>query len=93
MKLMTIAEYAKSRNVSDKMIRKLINEGQLPAGRIGNKYLLNVDAVDACFSELTGEMKKPPVKVQRRKKNVIDIYTERRNRMMKEAIERRTADG
>lgn len=89
MQLMTISQYAKSRNISDKMVRRLINEGKLPAGRVGRKYLLNVDAVDASFEKLTGKMKtalpavrRPP---RRKKQNVLDFYEERRKEIMEKA--------
>ena len=33
--LMSIKEYAESRNVNDKVLRKLIAEGKIAAGRVG----------------------------------------------------------
>lgn len=53
MLLMSIREYAESRNVNDKVLRKLIAEGKIAAGRVGRKWLLDVDKVDAYFEELT----------------------------------------
>ena len=53
MLLMSIKEYAESRNVNDKVLRKLIAEGKIAAGRVGRKWILDVDRVDAFFKELT----------------------------------------
>ena len=53
MLLMSIKEYAESRNVNDKVLRKLIAEGKISAGRVGRKWLLDVAKVDAYFEELT----------------------------------------
>lgn len=53
MLLMSIKEYAESRNVNDKVLRKLIAEGKIAAGRVGRKWLLDVAKVDAFFEELT----------------------------------------
>lgn len=55
MLLMTIKEYAESRNVSMKKLRALIAAGKIAAGRDKprSKWLLNVSKVDAYFEELT----------------------------------------
>lgn len=53
MLLMSIKEYAESRNVNDRLLRKLIAEGKIAAGRVGRKWLLDVAKVDAYFEELT----------------------------------------
>lgn len=55
MLLMTIKEYAESRNVSAKKLRALIAAGKIAAGRESpkSKWLLNVSKVDAYFEELT----------------------------------------
>ena len=53
MLLMSIKEYSESRNVNDRMLRKLIAEGKIAAGRVGRKWLLDVAKVDAYFEELT----------------------------------------
>lgn len=53
IKLMGIREYAETRNVSDKLIRKLIDQKKLFAGKVGNKWLLNVERCDKFFEELT----------------------------------------
>ena len=53
MLLMSIKEYAESRNVNDKVLRKLIAEGKIAAGKVGKKWLLDVDRVDAFFKEIT----------------------------------------
>ena len=53
IKLMGIREYAETRNVSDKLIRKLIDQKKLSAGKVGNKWLLNVERCDKFFEELT----------------------------------------
>lgn len=55
MLLMTIKEYAESRNVSAKRLRALIAAGKIAAGRESpkSKWLLNVSKVDAYFEELT----------------------------------------
>ena len=53
IKLMGIREYSETRNVSDKLIRKLIDQKKLFAGKVGNKWLLNVERCDKFFEELT----------------------------------------
>ena len=53
MLLMSIKEYAESRNVNDKVLRKLIADGKIAAGRVGRKWILDVAKVDEFFEELT----------------------------------------
>lgn len=53
LQLMTINQYAKSRGVSDKLIRRLIVQHEIAAGRVGRKWLLDVERVDNYFRELT----------------------------------------
>ena len=40
MLLMGIKEYAQSRSISEKLVRKLMLAGQIPFGKSGKKYLL-----------------------------------------------------
>lgn len=83
MKIMTISQYAKSRNISDKMIRKLISKGKIPAGKQGNKYLLNVEAVDSYFIELTSQIKRPaPVVFRKKKLSVEEMFNEAKARLL-----------
>lgn len=53
MLIMSIKEYSISRNVSNKLIRKLIADGKIAAGRVGRKWLLDVDKVDSYFKNIT----------------------------------------
>ena len=53
MLLMSIKEYSVTRNVNDKILRKLIAEGKIAAGKIGRRWMLDADRVDAFFIELT----------------------------------------
>ena len=46
MLLMGIKEYAVSRSLSDKLIRKLVADGVVSFNRSGRKYLLGPDVVD-----------------------------------------------
>lgn len=46
MLLMGIREYAESRSISEKLVRKLMLAGQIPFGKSGKKYLLVPEAVD-----------------------------------------------
>ena len=46
MELMGIKEFSESRNISDKMLRELIKQGKVSAGRYGRKWLLVADVVD-----------------------------------------------
>lgn len=46
MLLMGIKEYAESRSISEKLVRKLMLAGQIPFGKSGKKYLLVPEAVD-----------------------------------------------
>lgn len=59
MLLMSIKEYSATRNVNDKILRKLIAEGKLAAGKIGRRWMLDADRVDAFFTELTTPKKVP----------------------------------
>lgn len=45
VKMLTIAETATNFGVSQYAVRKWVNEGELPAVRIGKKYLLNEQVV------------------------------------------------
>lgn len=51
--LMGVAEYASARNISQKMLRKLIKGEEIAAGKCHGKWLLDVDAVDEYFKQLT----------------------------------------
>lgn len=51
--LMGIAEYARERNISQKMIRKLISNDEIAAGKCHGKWLLDVERVDEYFRNLT----------------------------------------
>ena len=51
--LMSIAEYAAARNVSQKMLRRLIKAEEIAAGKCYGKWLLDVERVDEYFRELT----------------------------------------
>lgn len=82
MKIMTISQYAKSRNISDKMIRKLISKGKIPAGKQGNKYLLNVEAVDSYFIELTGQVKQPASITRKKKISIEEMFDEAKKRLL-----------
>lgn len=53
MLLMSIKEYSATRNVNDKLIRKLLAEGKIAAAKLGRTWLLDSDKVDAFFDELT----------------------------------------
>lgn len=46
MLLMGIKEYATSRSISDKLVRKLVVEGAVSFSRTGRKYLLVPEVVD-----------------------------------------------
>lgn len=46
MLLMGIKEYAVSRSISDKLIRKLVADGVVSFSRSGRKYLLVPEVVD-----------------------------------------------
>lgn len=48
----TINEIADKLNLKYSMIYKLIKKNLLPAIRCGNKFLLQLDDVQECFSEL-----------------------------------------
>lgn len=56
--LMGIKEFSESRNISDKMLRKLIKQGKVSAGRYGRKWLLAADVVDQQLREMFA----PPAK-------------------------------
>ena len=62
MLLMGIKEYAESRSISEKLVRKLMLAGQIPFGKSGKKYMLVPEVVDdrvrAIFS---AETEKPKV--------------------------------
>ena len=58
MELMGIKEFSKSRNISDKMLRELIKQGKVSAGRYGRKWLLVSDVVDQQLREMFA----PPAK-------------------------------
>lgn len=51
--LMGIAEYAEARNISQKMLRKLIKGEEIAAGKCHGKWLLDVERVDEYFRKLT----------------------------------------
>ena len=61
MLLMGIKEYAESRSISDKMLRELIKQGKVSAGRYGRKWLLVADVVDQQLKEMFA----PPAKQER----------------------------
>lgn len=46
MLLMGIKEYATSRRISDKLVRKLVTDGMVSSGKSGRKYLLVPEVVD-----------------------------------------------
>ena len=46
VKMLTIAETATNFGISQYAVRKWVNEGELPAVRIGKKYLLNEQVVE-----------------------------------------------
>ena len=46
MLLMSIKEYAESRSISEKLVRKLMLAGKIPFGKSGKKYLLVPEVVD-----------------------------------------------
>ena len=52
MELMGIKEFSESRNISDKMLRELIKQGMVSAGRYGRKWLLVADVVDQQLREM-----------------------------------------
>lgn len=58
MELMGIKEFSESRNISDKMLRELIKQGKISAGRYGRKWLLVADVVDQQLREMFA----PPAK-------------------------------
>lgn len=58
MELMGIKEFSESRNISDKMLRELIKQGKVSAGRYGRKRLLVADVVDQQLREMFA----PPAK-------------------------------
>ena len=58
MELMGIKEFSESRNISDKMLRELIKQGKISAGRYGRKWLLVTDVVDQQLREMFA----PPAK-------------------------------
>ena len=49
----SFADFAKSRGVSDKLIRRLIVQHEIAAGRVGRKWILDVEKVDNYFREIT----------------------------------------
>lgn len=51
--LMGIAEYAAARNISQKMLRRLIKAEEIAAGKCHGKWLLDVERVDEYFRQLT----------------------------------------
>ena len=58
MELMGIKEFSESRNISDKMLRELIKQGKVSAGRYGRKCLPGADVVDQQLREMFA----PPAK-------------------------------
>lgn len=46
LEIMTIKQYAESRNLPAKTVRKLILLGEIPASMLGNRYTLDADAAD-----------------------------------------------
>ena len=66
MLLMGIKEYAESRSISEKLVRKLMLAGQIPFGKSGKKYMLVPEVVDdrvrAIFS---AETEKAEPKIER----------------------------
>ena len=48
----TLKQYSAMRNISVYRLRQLAKNGVITAGIVGNKYLLNVEAVDRYFEEL-----------------------------------------
>lgn len=52
MELMGIKEFSESRNISDKMLRELIKQGKVSAGRYGRKWFLVADVVDQQLKEM-----------------------------------------
>lgn len=76
MEILTIKQYAESRQLSDKLIRRLILSGDIPAGKCGNKYLLNGAKVDEFFVNLTTATLKTPaptISRSRRKNNTAEL--------------------
>lgn len=55
----TIKQYSAMRNISVYRLRKLAKDGVITAGIVGNKYSLNVEAVDSYFEELFAPKPKP----------------------------------
>ena len=54
--LMTLGEYAKSREISRRFLYKLVVQGKVPAGKNGRRWLLIPDKVDAAMESLFGKV-------------------------------------
>lgn len=56
MQVMTLQEYSESRNISYSLLYSLCRKKAIAAGKVGKRWLLNVEKVDAFFeAQLTQE--------------------------------------
>lgn len=89
----TLKQYSAMRNISVYRLRQLAKNGVITAGIVGNKYLLNVEAVDRYFEELLAPKPKPaPVKRsgQRQKgETPADFFERRKREILASMYERR----
>lgn len=68
MLLMGIKEYAMSREISDKLVRKLVVEGAISFSRAGRKYMLVPEVVDEQIKKIfSPEPKKLEVAIPKQK--------------------------